>query len=71
MAGVLFHLENEVTPEQSHVSWMREKTDNGWVYGEVKDPENKTHPCIVDYDKLPQEQRVKDHLFKAIVDSFK
>ena len=71
LAGVLFHLEQEVTPEQSHISWMKEKADNGWVYGEVKDPGNKTHPCMVDYKDLPKEQRVKDHLFKAIVDSFK
>lgn len=71
LAGVLFHLDKEVTPEQSHISWMKEKSDNGWVYGEVKDPESKTHPCMVDYEDLPQEQRVKDHLFKAIVDSFK
>lgn len=71
LAEVLFHLDKEVTPEQSHISWMKEKSDNGWVYGEVKDPESKTHPCMVAYEDLPQEQRVKDHLFKAIVDSFK
>lgn len=29
----------------------------------------KTHPCLVEYENLPPEQRAKDHLFKAIVDA--
>lgn len=71
IAGVKFHLDNETTPEQSHVSWMRQKQLDGWTYGAVKDPEAKTHPCMVPYSDLPQEQRSKDFLFKAIVDFFK
>lgn len=69
--GVEFHLNNETTPEQSHESWLKEKIDNGWVYGERKDAEKKTHPCIVPYEDLPKEQQVKDYLFKAVVDSHK
>lgn len=67
--GVKMHLENpDVTPRQSHENWMREKAAAGWVYGPVKDPEKKTHPCMVPYGQLPQEQRSKDYIFKAIVD---
>ncbi|MNW54352.1 RyR domain protein [compost metagenome] len=69
--GVEFHLSNETTPEQSHENWMREKAADGWVYGPVKDPEKKEHPCMVPYDQLPLEQRTKDYLFKAVVDCFK
>lgn len=69
--GVEFHLRNETTPEQSHENWMKEKVASGWVYGLVKDPEKKEHPCMVPYDQLPLEQRTKDYLFKAIVDCFK
>lgn len=69
--GVLFHLDGERSPDESHISWMKEKVEDGWVYGEVKDPIMKTHPCIVDYSALPLEQRTKDYLFKAVVDSFK
>lgn len=69
--GVGFHLTNETTPEQSHVNWLKQKLDEGWVYGKVKDAELKTHPCIMRYDQLPKFQRTKDHLFKAVVDSFK
>ncbi|ALV20752.1 RyR domain-containing protein [Carnobacterium antarcticum] len=69
VSGVLFHLENDVTPEQSHENWLKDKVEDGWVYGDTKDVELKTHPCIVPYDDLPIEQRTKDFLFKAVVDS--
>lgn len=69
--GVAFHLAREVTPEQSHENWMEVKRAEGWKYGPVKDPEKKEHPCFTEYENLPQEQRVKDYLFKAIVDTLK
>jgi len=66
--GVKFRLENPgVTPEQMHHNWAKEKLADGWVYGRVKDPKAKTHPCLVDYASLPPEQQVKDALFSAIV----
>lgn len=68
--GVTYHLNNpEVTPEDSHKNWMRFKIESGWVYGEEKDLEKKTHHCLVDYNQLPLEQRTKDHIFKSIVTS--
>lgn len=70
--GVEFRLNNpEAGPDAQHNSWMQEKIDQGWVYGEVKDAEKKTHPCIVPYDQLPEFQRKKDSLFCAIVDALK
>lgn len=67
-AGVEFHLKNpDTTPEQSHEEWLKDKEQNGWVYGETKDLANKTHPNILPYDQLPPEQRAKDHLFKAVI----
>ncbi|MFV5507258.1 RyR domain-containing protein [Acinetobacter sp. 197] len=66
--GVKLHLENpHTTPEQSHESWLAQKEADGWVYGEIKDLENKTHPCILPYEQLPAEQKTKDYLFKAVV----
>lgn len=58
---------NGNTPEQQHESWMAVKEADGWVYGEVKDPNAKTHPCMVPYAQLPAEQQVKDHLYSAVV----
>jgi hypothetical protein len=54
-------------PEELHTLWMEEKTHNGWVYGETKDPEKKTHPCMLPYTELPEAQRVKDMLFHHTV----
>lgn len=68
IAGVKMHLANpEATPEDSHISWYAAKEADGWVYGEVKDPEAKTHPCMVPYAELPEQQRAKDYLFRSTV----
>ena len=50
---------------------MMQKTAEGWSWGPVKDPERKQHPCMVPYDQLPQEQRAKDYIFRAIVNTYK
>jgi len=70
LKGVEFRLENPFAGHDAqHNSWMKEKTDDGWVYGEIKDAVAKTHPCIVPFDKLPEFQQKKDALFCAIVDT--
>ncbi len=66
--GVEFAIANPDAPASAqHDAWMADKTADGWVYGPTKDAAAKTHPCMVPYDVLPFEQRVKDHAFKAIV----
>jgi hypothetical protein len=70
--GVMFHVENpDAGPDASHNSWMKQKVDTGWVYGEEKDPEAKTHPCIVPFEELSLSQQVKDYLFRQVVHSLK
>jgi hypothetical protein len=56
-----------VTPEELHERWMESKARDGWMYGAVKDAAAKTHPCMVPYAELPEEQQVKDRVFCAIV----
>lgn len=67
--GVQAHIFSGFTmlPQDSHISWMKQKIDDGWTYGPVKAPDKKTHPCLVEYDKLPVDQKVKDYLFREIV----
>lgn len=70
--GVIFHVEHpDAGPDASHNSWMKQKVDTGWVYGEEKNPEAKTHPCIVPFEELSLSQQVKDHLFRQVVHSLK
>lgn len=58
------------TPEESHQNWVRFKENRGWTYGQKKSEEDKTHPCLVAYNQLPPEQRIKDRLFTNIVSAF-
>lgn len=67
IAGVKANIEGNPSPEENHANWMKHKEAEGWKYGAYKDPENKLHPCMVPYDRLPVEQRTKDHLFRAVV----
>lgn len=65
----------DALPELSHQNWMEYKKSEGWVYGEVKDPEKKTHPCMVPYCDLPDSQRIKDMVvveaYIALMDGLK
>jgi hypothetical protein len=56
-----------LTSEELHEAWCQHKREDGWVYGPVKDATAKTHPCLVPYDELPNDQKFKDHLFRAVV----
>lgn len=70
--GVRFRIDNPRAGEDTqHNAWMSDKIADGWVYGEVKDAEKKTHPCIVPFNELPEFQQKKDKLFCAIVDALK
>jgi len=55
------------TPGDSHRSWLAEKEADGWVWGPVKDPSRKEHPCMVPFEELPADQQIKDHLFIGTV----
>lgn len=70
--GVNFHLNNpDAGPDHSHNEWLKEKKATGWKWGPVKDPEKKEHPCYIEYDRLPQEQKVKDYLFRGVIHALK
>lgn len=72
VSGVSFRLNNPNAKEDSqHNAWMNDKINDGWVYGETKDADKKTHPCIVPFNQLPLFQQKKDTLFCAIVDALK
>jgi hypothetical protein len=68
LIGVDLHLGNPTLgPDASHESWMAHKLEAGWQYGPTKDPEAKTHPCLVPFAQLPPEQQAKDFIFRAVV----
>lgn len=68
IAGVRAVLDGSAkTPEEQHQAWCDHKVAEGWTHGPDKNAAIKTHPCLVPYDQLPEEQKRKDHLFRAIV----
>lgn len=66
--GVSFQIKNpNLGLAQLHDHWRLEKEQLGWIYGKIKDPAVKHHPNLVPFDDLPEDQQIKDKLFKAIV----
>lgn len=66
IAGVKMALEG-ASAEQLHESWVQNKVDNGWTYGEEKDEVAKTHPLLIPYSMTPPVSRIKDSQFRAII----
>lgn len=58
---------NGLTPRQLHDAWVDYRKERGWKYGERKDYVEKTHPDLVPYDQLPQQEKDKDILFHSVV----
>ena len=68
--GVDFHIKNpNAGPDASHNSWLKQKKEEGWKYGPVKNPDTKEPPCFVPYQELPTEQQAKDYLFRQVIHS--
>ena len=43
-----------------HEVWAETRISQGWTYGEQRNDELKTHPCLVPYEELPEEEKVFD-----------
>jgi hypothetical protein len=58
---------SQINPEASHNSWMSHKLREGWRYGPVKNSVTKEHPCLLPWEELGRDDRLKDVLFGGIV----
>ena len=43
-----------------HEVWAETRINQGWTYGEQRNDELKTHPCLVPYEELSEEEKVYD-----------
>src|SRR2546426_12402107 len=43
-----------------HEAWMRQRLAQGWVYGPQRNDPLKQHPCLVDFDRLPENEKELD-----------
>ncbi len=46
--------------ENVHENWAKSRINEGWVYGERRDDELKTTPCLVPYNQLPEFEKEYD-----------
>lgn len=59
--------DKNMSGQTQHEHWVEQKMKDGWRYGPVKDPDQRTHPLLVPYEDLPDYERRKDQLVVAIV----
>ncbi len=50
----------EKIAENVHDVWSRERMAQGWTYGSERNDEKKTHPCLLPYAQLPEEEKEYD-----------
>ena len=50
----------EKIAENTHDVWATGRLKDGWSYGETRDDEKKTTPCLVSYDELPDSEKEYD-----------
>lgn len=43
-----------------HEVWAESRISQGWTYGEQRNDELKTHPCLVPYEELPEVEKDYD-----------
>ena len=63
-SDVKLPIELEVLVEQMsknvHEVWAETRIKQGWTYGEKRNDNLKTHPCLVQYIDLPEEEKEFD-----------
>ncbi|RXM31020.1 hypothetical protein EOD39_7372, partial [Acipenser ruthenus] len=47
----------EKLAENIHELWVMNKIELGWTYGSVRDDNKRQHPCLVEFCKLPEQER--------------
>ena len=43
-----------------HDVWAQTRIEQGWTYGDKRDDDLLTHPCLVPYDELPESEKEYD-----------
>jgi hypothetical protein len=66
MEESILNLDEGRTLGSSHSEWLKERIAQGWVYGPVKDTENKISPLICPFEDLTYSQKVKNCIFVGI-----
>ena len=52
----------EKLAEQVHENWSLSRIKEGWTYGNRRNDEKKTTPCLVPYNELPESEKEYDRI---------
>ncbi|GAH17655.1 unnamed protein product, partial [marine sediment metagenome] len=50
----------ELLAKNAHDNWAKQRLTEGWCYGPQRDDTRKEHPCLVEYDELPETEKEYD-----------
>jgi hypothetical protein len=50
----------ELIAKNTHEVWSAGRIKDGWSYGPTRDDEKKTHPCLIPYEELSEEEKAYD-----------
>ncbi len=53
---------SEMIAKNTHEQWAVQKIKDGWKWGENLDEEAKTHPCLIEYERLLEEDKEYDRV---------
>lgn len=71
--GIVLAEELEMLVEQIskyvHEVWAKNRLSQGRTYGELRNGEIKTHPCLIPYEELPKEEKEYDRNTAQLVHS--
>ena len=50
----------ELVAKNVHEVWAKGRIEEGWTYGEERNTEKKTTPCLIPYEELPENEKEYD-----------
>jgi len=50
----------ELLAKNTHEVWAQHRIAEGWQYGAERNDTEKLHPCLVDYEDLPESEKEYD-----------
>lgn len=59
----------ELLVKNAHEIWARQRVDDGWKYGNMRDDIERLHPCLVPFEELEDEEKKYDR--NAVVETIK
>ena len=51
----------EAMAKNFHDIWAKNRMEQGWTYGPQRDDDKKQNPCLVEYEALPEHEKLYDY----------